>query len=305
MMDSGNKRYWGYIAVILAACFFAVIGTLTKVAYNLNMTTLQILTVQAVMASSILLCYGLIFRPQVLYIDKRQIPKLIIQGIVGSLGTAFLFSSALLYLPVSLSTMLLFTYPVFVTLGAFIFFREAVKTTHLLAVALAVGGTMLSTQFWQIAAGSLTWRGILFGLGSALAYSFFILYGEYILNRLEPLTALTYIQVFSTIVLVLYQLPAYIFKSAVLVANWSQFLIGIAMATVASIVPFWLLLEGIKYIGATRASVIGVLELPVAFVFAFAFLGERFGLWQAAGAVCIIASVFLLRLKDGNSRVDK
>jgi len=291
-------RYWGYIAVTLSASLFAQISVLTKVAYKLGMTPWQILTLQSLLASLILLIYSLLFRPKVLRISKRQIPKLLAQGLVGSLGTSLFVSFALLYLPASLGIMLLFTYPVLVTFGAFIFFRETIRISHLAALGLAAGGTMLSTQFWQIAAGSLEFKGILLGLASAVTYAFFNLYGEHILNSMEPLTALIYVQLFSSIGLVLYQLPGYMAKNAVLAANWPQFLLGLTMATAASIVPFWLLLEGIKHIGATKASIIGTLELPVTFLMAYVLLDERFTIWQAFSAILIITSIFLVRLQD-------
>ncbi|MCL4440502.1 MAG: DMT family transporter [Firmicutes bacterium] len=192
--------------------------------------------------------------------------------------------------------MLLYTYPVLVTVGAFLFLREKIATSHLLALALAVGGTILSSQIWQASAGSLWLKGVFYGLGAAVAYSFFILYGEQILNRVEPFTTLVYVQVFSSLILLLYRLPGFLKELPAL--TLPQLLLGFAVGTVASIIPFWLLLEGIKYIGASRTAIVSTLELPVTFLLAAVFLGERFDFWQGIGAVLIVASVFVVRLRD-------
>jgi len=300
-MTGSFKRLWGYLAVLLSACFFALVSTLTKVAYSLGMTPLQVLTLQSCTAFLILLAYSLVFSPRSLRIARDMLPRLAVQSIIGGLGTSTLFLYALKYLPASFSTMLLFTYPVLVTLGAYVFLQQKVLRVQLIAVGIAAGGTMLSTQFWLLASRSLNWTGILFGLGSAIAYSFFILYGENILQRIEPLTTLIYMQLFSALVLVLVQLPGYTLQGIPLTVNWVQFFIGVSLATIASILPFWLLLEGIRRIGASKAAVLGTFELPVAFLFAYIFLGERFGVYQLAGAILITASVVILRITDLDS----
>lgn len=297
-MAQGFKRYWGYTAVALSSSFFALVAILTKVAYGLGMTPWMMLTLQSLFASIILLLYALLFRPGDLRVSFSLLPKLLAQAGVGSLGTSFLYLSALLYLPASISSMLLYTYPVLVTLGAFLFFREKIGAAHLLALALAVCGAVLSSQIWQGSVGSLWLKGVFYGLGSAAAYSFFILYGEHILHQVKPFTTLVYVQVFSTIILLLYRLPLYLVEGKLPSLTWQQLLLGFAVGTVASIVPFWLLLEGINYIGASKTSIVSTLELPVTFLLAFVFLGEKFNLWQGIGAVLIVTSVFVVRLRD-------
>jgi drug/metabolite transporter, DME family len=297
-MSVFSKRYVGYGAVMLSAFFFALISQLTKIAYNNGMTPLQLLTLQSGTAALILLGYTALFNRAALRVPAGMILKLLAHGLLGSLATNVLYAVALLYLPASMGTMLLFTYPILVTLGAFVFFHEKVKATQILALAVAVAGTMLSTQFWQISRESLEFKGILLGLGSAVAYSFFNLYGEHILNKIEPLTSLTYIQMFSALSLVLYQLPVFLSGQAVLVSNSTQFVIGVSLGTVASIVPFWLLLIGIKHIGSSKASIIGTLELPAVFVLSSVFLHEQLSAWQVAGAILILFSIVMIRLGD-------
>ncbi len=297
-MAHGFKRYWGYVAVALSSTFFALVAILTKVAYGLGMTPWLLLTLQSLFASILLLLYAFLFRPGDLRVSQNLLPKLLAQAGVGSLGTSFLYLSALLYLPASISSMLLYTYPVLVTLGAFLFFREKIGATHLLALALALGGTILSSQIWQASAGSSWLKGIFYGLASAASYSFFILYGEHILHRVKPFTTLVYVQVFSSVILLLYRLPWFLEERRPPSLTPLQLLLGFAVGTVASILPFWLLLEGINYIGASKTSIVSTLELPVTFLLAFVFLGEKFNLWQGIGAVLIVTSVFVVRLRD-------
>ncbi|HEX3015772.1 MAG TPA: DMT family transporter [Desulfobacteria bacterium] len=290
-----SHQYWGYTAVVLAACFFAQISILTKFAYSLGMTPWQILTLQSLVAFLVLYIYMRRFKPELLKISDKMLVRLLVYSIVGSLTTSALSYYALLYLPASLSIMLLFTYPALVVIGAYLFFHQRVLTHQIIALLLTLAGTMLSTRFWQVTANSLQFKGILFGLGSALAYAFFNLYGEHILAKTEPLTTLVYVQFFSALALIGWQIPAYLRGSAVLFGNLPQLLLGIVMATLTSLLPFWLLLEGIKQIGSAKASIIGSLELPATFLLAFIFLHEKFNLWQAIGAGLILTGILLIR----------
>ncbi|MDA8442214.1 MAG: DMT family transporter [Peptococcaceae bacterium] len=293
-----SARFRGYLAVLLSAGLFALVAILTKFAYRLGMTAGQILTTQTTLSAFILLLYALVFKHDMVRIKLSQAPKLLAQGLIGSLGTSFLFTYALLYIPANLGAVLLFTYPVLVTFVAYIFLRAKVRGVEVVALIFAVGGTVLSTQIWQVSLATVQFRGIILGLAAAVCYTFFILYGERLLDNLNPLTTLLYVQVFSSIFLLSYRLQNSEAGSALFAANWAQLLVCFVMATFASILPLWLLLVGIKYIGATKASIIGTLELPLTFVLAFIFLHEKFGLWQTAGAVLITLSILVLRARD-------
>lgn len=294
---STRKQFLGYLAVMFSAALFAVVALLTKVGYALGMTPGQILTLQTTISFlTLLLLVSINSKQGAWRVGRRQLAGLLVQGLVGSLAASYLFSSSLLYIPAALGAMLLFTYPVLVTLSSFVLFHAKVSAKEWLALLLAVAGTGLSTRFWQAAGNSLQLRGILLGLGSAVAYTFFILYGERLANQVELMISLLYIQGFSSIFLISFRLMLH--HGPLFATSWQQFLIGLIMATAASILPLWLLLVGIKNIGAAKASIISTLELPITFLLAFLLLHEQFGWYETCGALLVIIAVLVLRSQD-------
>lgn len=282
---------------MFSAALFAVVALLTKVGYALGMTPGQILTLQTTISFlTLLLLVSINSKQGAWRVGRRQLAGLLVQGLVGSLAASYLFSSSLLYIPAALGAMLLFTYPVLVTLSSFVLFHAKVSAKEWLALLLAVAGTGLSTRFWQAAGNSLQLRGILLGLGSAVAYTFFILYGERLANQVELMISLLYIQGFSSIFLISFRLMLH--HGPLFATSWQQFLIGLIMATAASILPLWLLLVGIKNIGAAKASIISTLELPITFLLAFLLLHEQFGWYETCGALLVIIAVLVLRSQD-------
>ena len=69
---------------------------------------------------------------------------------------------------------------------------------------------------------------------------------------------------------------------------------GLAMGTFATVVPSFLISEGIKRIGATNAAVIGGVGPVSTIILAAIFLGESFTLPQVVGTLCVIAGVIYI-----------
>ena len=66
------------------------------------------------------------------------------------------------------------------------------------------------------------------------------------------------------------------------------------MALIATVLPSFLVAEGIRRLGAGPASIISSIAPISTIVMASFFLGEAFGPWQWVGAVLVMAGVALL-----------
>ena len=70
--------------------------------------------------------------------------------------------------------------------------------------------------------------------------------------------------------------------------------LGLAMAVFATVVPSFLISEGIKRIGATNAAVIGGVGPVSTIILAAIFLDEAFTYPQLLGTICVIAGVIYI-----------
>lgn len=299
MSDVNRKnKVIGVSSVLFSAVCFAMTSILIKTAFSLELTPFQILALQSWIASLILLAYGIIFDHKIFKISKRIALILTFQGLIGSLGTSVLYAYALLYLPVSMAILLLYLYPVLVMgLGVF-FLKKKVGLKEIFALVCTLLGTTLASGILS-GIGEISLKGILFGIASAVAYASFNVVGEVALNEVSPLTAMSYSQWFSSLGLLLY------FKGNVLQIPWSNpevWGLGIAFATIASILPFYLILVGIQKIGSDQAAILSTFELPVTFIMAAIVLKEIPSQAQWLGGGFVLSGIIMLNWRSSYER---
>ncbi|KLU60139.1 EamA-like transporter family protein [Peptococcaceae bacterium CEB3] len=290
-MAVNRKRGLGVGAVLLSATCFALTSILLKIALHLGLTPLAILALQSWLASVLLLAYDLIFRRDIFRLSGRKtLAVLALQGIVGSLGTSILYTYALVYLPVSVATLLLYLYPAFVLAAGVLFWNKKAGVKEMTALLLTLAGTILASG---VLAGArhVSVLGVILGFASALAYTVFNLVGEVALTQISPLATMSFSQWFSSLGLV------FALRGGWTAIPWHDYRIlgvGLALATVASIFPFYFLLVGIKHIGSDQAAILSTFELPMTFVLAELFLGEVPGWSQWGGGFLVLAGIILL-----------
>lgn len=285
----------GTAAVLGSATCFAFMSVLIKTAYQAGLSPLQVMTLQSGLAAVLLFAYAAIFDHRLFVVPLRSLPVLAVQGLVGSLGTSLLYAFALLYLPVSVAILLLYLYPAMVVGTGAIIFHRKIGLFQLGALALTLLGTVLASGVIA-GVGNLPLIGVGLGIAAALAYTIFNLLGEVAVHQVSPLAAMCFAQWFSTLGLLIYQ------RGAILALPWNAEVagIGLALATIASIIPFYLMLQGIQWIGADKASILSTFELPMTFLFAAVFIDETPTWNQWAGGILVLGGIILLNWRGRN-----
>lgn len=294
-MEHLNKKpFLGVGAVLLSATCFAGTSILIKLAYNYGLTPPQVLAWQSWLASIMLLVYAILFRREIFKVSRAALKVLAVQGLVGSLGTSVIYAYSLMYLPVSVAILLLYLYPVLVLGAGALIWHKRIRMQELIALALTFAGTMIASGVLA-GAGQVSAIGLILGLAAAVCYAVFNIVGELAVNQVSPLATMSYAQWFSSLGLILYlwrEIPNMGWQNPEV---WG---IGLMLATVASIFPFYFILIGIQYIGAGAAAIISTFELPMTFILAALFLGEFPQLNQWAGAVLVLAGIILLNWRS-------
>lgn len=294
---AANKTMKGTAAVLLSATCFALTSVLIKVAYQVGLSPLEVMTLQSGIASLLLLAYAAIFDHRLFAVPLRSLAVLAVQGLVGSLGTSLIYAYALLYLPVSVAILLLYLYPAMVVGVGALIFHKRIGLFQLGALTLTLLGTILASGVLA-GVGNLPALGIGLGIAAALAYTIFNVLGEVAVGQVSPLAAMCFAQWFSTLGLLIYQ------RGAVLALPWNMEVVGIgfALATIASIVPFYLMLLGIQWIGSDKAAILSTFELPVTFVFAAVMINEPPAWNQWAGGILVLGGIILLNWRERNGK---
>ena len=282
----GNLRATGVALVIGSACCFGTLGVFGKLAYRLGLTTPQLLSYRFGLAAILLWVAAMILRQGLP--PRRSLVGLALMGGAGYVGQSGSYFSALHFIPASTNALLLYTFPVVVTLLATVLFHEPLGWLKLGAVGLAFLGTMLVVEAQLRAAPPI---GIVLGLGSAAFYSGYILYGSRLLPGLPPVSATAMIMTSAAAVW-----TAYATINGQLAVDWtpSRLLLIASFAVVGTTIPVLTFILGLRLLGPSRAAILSTFEPASTVLLAVIILGESANPIQYVGGALILASVVLL-----------
>jgi len=285
-VPASNRSAAGVALVIGSAVCFGTLGVFGKLAYRLGLTTPQLLSYRFALAAVLLwLAAGV---TQQGLPPRRSLIGLAIMGGVGYVGQSAAYFSALHFIPVSTTALLLYTFPVAVTLLATLLFHEPLGWAKIGAVVLAFIGTMLVVQA-QLKSAPLI--GIILGLTSAAVYSGYILYGSRLLPGIPPVSATATIATAAAIVW-----SGFAAGTGQLAVNWtpSRLAVLAGFVVIGTTIPVLTFILGLRLVGPSRAAILSTFEPASSVLLAVLILGEGANPIQYLGGAFILASVVLL-----------
>jgi len=285
---------------LASAAAFGVMGVLGKLAYEEGATVGTLLATRFVLAAVVfwlvLLCAGRVGDLRAL--SRRDLGFAVGLGAVvygAQAGCAF---AALERLDASLFSLLLYTFPVLVTVAAVALGREPARRRTAFALLLASSGLVLVLA--GAAAGSLDPLGTTLALGAAVIYSAYILGSEGVASRIGPLVLSTLLCTGAATTLTLSGLAAGDLAPGRVSAPGYLWLGGLAVvSTVAAITLFF---AGLRRVGPTAASILSTLEPVVTVALAFVTFGEALGPVQLAGGALVLSAVLAVRATSHQRR---
>jgi drug/metabolite transporter (DMT)-like permease len=291
-MHDKNRGAWFIVA---SAAGFASLGILIKCAFagGANITT--VLAGRFLIASAFLLVF-LTLRRTSIFISRRNAVQLSLMGAVGYAGMSMLYANAIHFLPASLTSMLLYTYPALVTLLAVLAGDERFTPQKGAALVLCTVGLvlLLGASF----AGARL-EGVLSVLGAAVIYSAYIVIGTRILKNLDPLVTSLYVCTSAGLAFLFYGLISGGLTLNMTPDGWLSIL-GIAVIpTLFGVIGFF---AGLRLIGATNASIISTLEPLITVLLSALLLGERITALQGLGGAVLLVGAVVLQLWGNSAR---
>jgi drug/metabolite transporter (DMT)-like permease len=282
----------GTLFCIVSAAAFGAMAVLGKLAYLEGATVGTLLATRFVVAAAVLwlvlVCAGRLRALRTL--SRRDLAIALALGVIGYSAQAGAAFAALDRLDASLLSLLLYTYPVMVTVSAIALGRERASRRTVLALALGSGGLVLVLAG---AAGALDPIGALLALGAAALYSVYIFVSAGVAVRVEPLALSTLLCSGAALTLTLAGLAGGDLDPAGVSPIGFAWLSGIAViSTVGAIGLFF---AGLRRVGPTAASILSTLEPVVTVGLAFLTFGESLGPAQLAGGALVLTAVLAVR----------
>jgi drug/metabolite transporter (DMT)-like permease len=280
-----NKRQLGIIQTIASGVCFGFLGLFGKWLYENNVKPGELLALRFLLAAAISFVFILLRFPKRLDLSLKEWLRCALLGVFGYALFSFCFFSALKGLSASLTVLLLYTFPVLVAIGGWIFFGEKIPKDHLPAIPLAGAGLLL-----------LVWKDVsidraeylVFGMAAAVFYAIYILVSSRWLKTVDPSVSTPCIQLFAGLTLGSIYLTDLSRTQSIIQQNW---LVLSLVAIICSIAAMGLFLAGLQKLKSWEVSILSTTEPLTGVLVAMLLLSEKLSLLQWTGAIFIVSAL--------------
>jgi drug/metabolite transporter (DMT)-like permease len=283
MMINHHK---GYILVLLSAIGFGLGPIFAKMAYA-GGGSVQITLLFRFFLGAILLWSYIAWKKVPLNRKPRIVAASCLLGAIGYSAMAFCYFSSVQYISSSLAALLLYTFPIMVTIWSALFLKEKITLRILGSLAIASIGLLfvLGTGFKDINS-----TGLSYAIAAAIFYSIYVVVGGRTVTSASPLIVTAYVATSATVSYFILFLATDEWRPLTPMA-WVSILAFAVATLVFGVLCF---LAGMALTGASKASIISILEPLVTILFAAILFQERLNGFQWFGGILILSSIFIL-----------
>lgn len=297
---SGHRMILSAVLVLAGALLFSTKAVLVKLAYRHGVDSISLLALRMLFSLPFYLLIAALSGRQKRYegfsLSRKDGLRIFLLGVAGYYLASLLDFAGLQYITASLERLILFVYPTIVLLIGAIGYREPVSRRQLGALALTYLGIGIAFSEGLFLSGSSH-----FVLGSGLVFAGAVSYAVYIVGsgRLLPR-----IGTWRFTSLAMSSAALAVLAHHGLACHWQLlgfpapvYGLALLMALIATVIPSFMISEGIRVIGSGNASIIGSIGPISTIVLAYIFLGERLGWLQWMGTALVIAGILVITLQ--------
>jgi drug/metabolite transporter (DMT)-like permease len=224
-------------------------------------------------------------------------------ALIGCLGyyvSSLLDFLGLQYISAGIERLILFIYPTLVLLMSSFIFKEKIKRIQWIAVAITYAGLVLAfiaeTDFTQEDQANL-YLGVAFIFACSVTYAMYIVGSGRLIPSVGAAKFNSYTMSFACIAVLIHFFVASdhsLFNLSPRVYTYS-----IVMALFSTVIPSYLITEGIKRIGSDNAAIVSSVGPVSTIIQANIFLYEPILAMQIAGTALILVGVLIIGRSKG------
>jgi len=292
----------GVACAIAGSIAFSLKPVLVKAAYQYGVDTTTLLALRMLFAAPLFaLMAWWAGRPETGF-SGREILGITALGFLGYYLGSFLDLAGLQYISAGFGRLILYLYPTLVLLLSAAFLQQPLRRRQLVSLALSYAGITLvfSAEAHTGDRLDLTVLGALLVFCSAVTYAVYLVAGSRLVHKFGSMRFSAYASLIATGFVIAHFL-AIRPPEALIVAAEVYGLVAI-LAVFATVLPLWLMAEGLKHIGANQLSLVGCIGPLATMAFAWLFLGETISPVQLGGAMLVLGGVLIISMKPRAAR---
>lgn len=277
-------------SILAAAALWGIIGVWNRRLMAGGLSPYSIVVVRNCGGLVLLLAVMALRDRSVFHVERQHLKYFFGTGVVSVVLFTVCYFSCQEICSLAVASILLYTAPAIVVVLSALLWRERVTKKKLLALGLTLVGCALVCGVFS-GALTVTGGGILLGLGAGFFYALYSIFGRYALAHYGPMTVTVWTFVFAGVASLALVRPA----ELAALTQPSLALTAVGLVVCSTVLPYILYTRGLARVEAGKASILASLEPVVASVAGVVLFGEPMSGLTAAGIVCVLAGVYILR----------
>ena len=303
MLEEQRQRLIGCALVLLGAAGFSTKAILIKLAYaadgQLDAITLLALRMLFALPMFLLTVVWNQKKSSEPALDKKQWVIVIVLGLMGYYLASYLDFLGLQTISAGLERLIIFSYPTFVVLFSAIFYRRALTATVIIALGLSYIGILLVFIESLSLASTNILLGSAFVLSSAIIFSFFIMGSGVMVHCIGSVRFTAYTMTVASVATLTHFAFHHNLVLTVTTIPLEVYSLSLIMAVFATVLPAFLMNNGIKKIGANSTAILSSVGPIITLVLANQLLQETITNTQLLGTFFVLAGGLMVgRMKE-------
>ncbi|TXF91158.1 EamA family transporter [Neolewinella aurantiaca] len=294
IVADGN-RFTGLLLTLGGAVLFSCKAIVIKLSYlDYEVSSIVLLGLRMAFALPFFLLIGYLKGKRTG--DQQSITPgilgvVVVLGVFGYYLASYTDFIGLQYLSAGMERLILFSYPTMVLLLQRVAFKTPIKPVQWLATLLCYAGIGLAFSGSDFSFGDNFSLGAGLVFLSALLYSFYVIGSGKITPRIGSIRFTSMAMLAACAVVLLHVLAS---GNTLLGLPSGLYGYAIILAIFCTVIPGYMVTEGIRRIGANDAAILGAVGPVATIVLEFFILGEHLNLVQALGAGLVILGVVII-----------
>lgn len=290
-------RFGCPLLVLVAGSLWGLMGLLVRSLNEAGLSSMEISFVRAIVTFVCMLTGLLLLDRKALKIQLKDIWCFVGTGALSVSFFNYCYFKTMTLTSLSVAAVLLYTAPAFVMLMSAVLFKEKLTLQKAAALFLAFAGCCFVSGIAG-GAGTLSLKGILYGLGAGFGYALYSIFGRYALDRnYSSMTISFYTFLFAAC-------SSFFFVDGrkVLSTVGSSLQLGsrtVFLVLLVTLIPYLSYTRGLKGMENGTASVLASVEPVVATLVGILIYKEKMNIWNLLGICLVLGSIVLINIRFG------
>lgn len=290
----------GTILVALSGMLYGLIGYLGTQLFTHHFTVENMLFWRFFIAMLWMLFWPLLFKNNIFKSvgNYPSLFKAIMLGIISYSGGSAFYFIASKHIGTGLAMVIFFSYPVFVTLFAWLLSSWKMNKYVFISLMAVIAGLILLKGHGKDA---LDLIGIFFAMMASLFYATYVYGSQHSAKTID--SRLMTLLICLGNAAIFFVISSYT-NSFFIPQTLDAWLYILAIGIIATAVPIQFMLDGLKYVSPVKASILSVLEPVVTVLIGLALLHETLSLVQIIGVMTVLLGALFIQFETDETKHD-